>query len=251
MRTSMRKLLEVTLGGGRIHSGMLPVDALQLMKDLLAALEEQGGDPESWRAANPHVEIVGRSSTLAAVHAEEYQELLPPAELFVHKAEQRNLGPKGREFVERQFKPSSTWDYALVSVCNEHPVSFRFDSAYRSEIREESHPLVGIEEMYARVVRVGGEDRITTRLEMGRLGGTYKVANVDTARDLAARLYETVKIRAQVKWDTRTLEVEDLTVLSVDTSWRDVHLAEVIKENGGVLPLELSVKSTEELNGDG
>lgn len=243
----MKKLFEVRLGGGSIHSGLLPVEALDLIKDVLAAMSEEGGDPEAWRRANPHVEVLGADSTLGAVHTEEFRELIGPAIRFVHKADQRNLGPKGLALIEKRFKPGQTWEFAELTVCDGHRPMVRFDTSYREAVQEERQPIRSIEELYARVVRVGGERPITAKLEIGTQSGTYKIASPELARKLAARLYDTAKVKAEVLWDPKTLDIISLTVIKVDEQWKDVHLGQVIEEHGGVLPIELSVESSDEV----
>ena len=243
----MKKLLKIRLGGGRVQPGLLPLDAHELVRDLLAAMAEEGGDQDAWRRANPHIEVIGRDSTLAAVHTEEYSELVGPATVFVHKAEQKNLRRKGLELVEKRFKPGQVWTYAEVTVFNGHAPRVRFDTAYRDSLKEDRRPLIGIDELFARVVRVGGEANITAKLEIGRQSGTFKVCSTDLARKLAGRLYETAKIKAEVQWDPETLEILDLTVLDIDERWQDIHLGQLIEEHGGRLPMELAVGSTEEI----
>jgi hypothetical protein len=241
----MKRLFEVRVGGGRVEPGLLPVQALGLIQDLMAAMAEEGGDPEAWARANAHVEIVGPGSTQSAVLTEEYPELVGPAQLFALKAAERNLGPKGREFVDKYFKPGEVWDFAEVTVCNENRPSAYFDTDYRETVKEQRHPISGTDELYARVVRVGGE-RPTAKLEIGKQSGTFPVADQALAKKLGTFLFETVKIRADVSWDSNTLEILSLTVTGIDEDWQDIHLADVVAKHGR-LPLELSVESTEEL----
>lgn len=243
----MKKLFEVRVGGGRVHSGLLPVEALKLIQDLMSAMAEQGGDPAAWARANPHVQIVGSASTSSAILTDEYQELVKPAQVFVLKARKRNLGPKGLQFVERYFRPDQVWEFADVKVCNGSQPVVRFDVPYREAVQEERAAIEGIDELYARVIRVGGERPITAKLEIGKQSGTFDVAGRELAKKLANHLFETVKIKASVAWDQKTLEIVRLTVLEMDESWKDVHLAEVIKTNGDRLPLALSISDTEEL----
>lgn len=242
----MKRLFEVRVGGGRVHSGLLPVEALSLIQDLMVAMAEEGGDPEAWARANPHVEIVGRGSTNNAVLTEEYSELVGPAQLFALKAAERNLGAKGREFVDKYFKPGQVWDFAELTVCNENRPRAYFDTEYREAVKQERHPITGTDELYARVIRVGGE-KPTAKLEIGKQSGTFPVADQGLAKKLGNSLFETVKIQAAVSWDSKTLEIISLTVTGIDEDWEDIHLADVIAKHGGSLPLELSLKSTEEL----
>jgi hypothetical protein len=212
----------------------------------MAAMEEEGGDAEAWARANPHVEIIGKDSTRTAVQTEEYSDLVGPAQLFTLKAKQRNLGPKGRHFVERYFKPGQVWAYAEVTVCNENRPSIRFDGEYRDAVKQERRAISGTDQLFARVVRVGGE-KPTAKLEIGKHSGTFDVEGQDLAKKLGERLFETVKIDADVTWDSKTLEILSLKVTGLDESWQDIHLAEVLERYGGRLPLVLSVESTEEL----
>lgn len=242
----MKRLFEVRVGGGRVHSGLLPIEILGLIQDLMAAMEEEGGDRDVWARANPHVEIVGKDSTKSAVLTEEYSDLVGPAQLFTLKARERNLGPKGRHFVERHFRPGQPWAYAEVTVCNDNRPAIRFNGEYRDAVKEERRAISGRDQFFARVVRVGGE-KPTAKLEIGQRSGTFEVASQSLAKKLGERLFETVKIDAEVIWDSKSLELLSLKVTGLDESWQDVHLAEVIEKHGGRLPLVLSVESTEEL----
>lgn len=241
----MKRLFEVRVGGGRVHAGLLPIEALSLIRDLMAAMAEEGGEPEAWARANPHVEIVGPGSTESAVLTEEYSELVGPAQLFALKAAERNLGPKGREFVDKYFKPGQVWDFAEVTVCNENRPRAYFDTEYREIAKQQRHPVTGTDEFYARVVRVGGENP-TAKLEIGKQSGTFSVADRELAKKLGNYLFETVKIKADVSWDSKTFEIINLTVTGIDEDWQDVHLADVITKYGR-LPIDLSVENTEDL----
>jgi len=241
----MKKLFEVRLGGGRVQAGLLPVEALKLIRGLMAAMEDEGGDHEAWKRANPHVEIIGAASTRAAVLTEEYPQLLGPTQIFVHKAMQRNLGPKGLDLVEREFRPDQVWEFAELTVCSSNRPTVRFDAPYREAVNEERSPVRSVSDVYARVVRVGGERPITAKLEIGKQSGTFEVNGRELAKKLASRLFETVKIRADIALDRKTLEIANLTVLDIDETWMDVHLGQVMEMHGGKLPLKLSVASTE------
>ena len=241
----MRKLFEIRLGGGQIKEGLLPVEALRLIRDLLGAMAEEGGDPKAWRRANPHIEILGAGSTRGAVHTAEYQELVVPAALFVNKAGAKNLGRKGLEFVERRFRSDQLWEYLEITVCNGQRTRVRLDTEYREAVEEERAPIRSIDDLYARVIRVGGENPVTAKLEIGKQSGTYKVASLELGKKLAARLYETVKIRAEVGWDPKTLDIVELEVKDLDENWLDEHLWELMKAHDGRLPIELAVKSAE------
>ena len=245
-REAMKRLFEIRVGGGHVESGLLPVEALSLIRDLISAMAEEGGDPEAWARANPHVQITGEGSTRSAVLTEEYSELVAPAQRFVLKAAARNLGPKGRDFVDRLFKPGQVWSFAEVTVCNENRPQARFDASYREAVKEERQPIVAKDELHARVIRVGGE-RPTAKLEIGKQSGTFPVADQKLAKKLGNYLFETVKIEADVSWDPKTLEIVSLTVVGLDESWQDVHLREVIASHGNRLPVDLSVRGTREL----
>ncbi len=212
----------------------------------MAAMAEEGGDPDAWARANPHLGVLAAESTTATVLAEEYSELAPAAQLFTLKAAEKNLRPLGRSVVEKYFKPGQVWSFAEVTVCNDRRPKVRFDIEYRQAIKEEQRPVSGTDEFYARVVRVGGE-RPTAKLEIGNETGTFRVTNQEIAKKLANRLFETVKIFADVRWDSRTLEILDIVVTGIDEDWQDIHLAQVIDRYGGRLPLDLSVGSTAEL----
>lgn len=240
----MKKLFEIRLGGGQVKEGLLPVEALRLIKDLLGAMAEEGGDPRAWRRANPHIEILGEGSTHGAVHTAEYQELVAPAALFVNKAGAKNLGRKGLDFVEKRFRSDQLWEYLEITVCNGHRSKVRLDTEYREAVEEERAPVRSIDELYARVIRVGGENPVTAKLEIGKQSGTYRVSNPELGKKLAARLYETVKIRAEVGWDPRTLDILDLKVVDLDENWVDEHLWELMKAHDGRLPIDLAVEST-------
>jgi hypothetical protein len=243
----MKKLFEVRLGGGRVQSGLLPVEALKLIRGLMAAMEEEGGDHEAWKRANPHIQIVGEASTRAAILTEEYPQLLGPTQVFVHKAMQRNLGPKGLDLVEKEFRPDQVWEFAELTVCSSTRPMVRFDAPYREAVNEERSPVHSVGDVYARVIRVGGERPTTAKLEIGKQSGTYEVNGRDLAKKLANRLFETVKIRAAIAFDRKTLEIASLTVLGIDETWTDVHLGQVIETYGGKLPVRLSVANTEDI----
>lgn len=244
----MEKLLEIRIGGGRVESGLLPVNAVELMEKLIAALIEQGGDMDLWRIANAHVKIIGADSTKAAIYVENAAKLRPCVVRFRRNARQYRLGPKGREFVRQTT--TQTWDYTEVIEENPKPGAkvLHFDTRYQRELekRAVTSVIAGNDEIYATVIRAGGEHP-TAKLELlNGVSGTYTVSDRKLAKVLGGHLYELVKLKVQVKWNRHTLKVEDLTVLGIDAGWKDVHLADVVAEYGGKLPMEFDHASVEE-----
>ena len=104
-------------------------------------------------------------------------------------------------------------------------------------------------EFYVRVVRVGGLEKPTVQLDIDGVScrkRSFRVASQELARQLAGRLYETVKVTGRATWDTDNLELVDLVVTELDEGWQDVHLASVIREHGR-FPLEPKFDSLDEL----
>ena len=102
--------------------------------------------------------------------------------------------------------------------------------------------------IHARVLRVGGDaPHVLLQLETGE----RVAAKVDEAlaRRLAHRLYETVELSGLVQYDRTTLLRTDFRPTMLNDTWRDRHLADVVREHGGRLPLDLDVGSVAELTG--
>ncbi|HEX3555705.1 MAG TPA: hypothetical protein VIA62_20990 [Thermoanaerobaculia bacterium] len=258
----MDKLLEIKIGGGSVHSGWLPLSALAMVRDLLDAIAAEGTDEDIWKSTDPQVEVIGRSSTLLAVHTNFARKLRPQVRSFREKAKRLTLGPKGRVFVRKHIAtPSADWTYVDVievptqrekEAVPEKSRVLRFDAHYKERLLEKQpEPIHGFDEVYAVVMRVGGAATPTVTLDflVGDKGGTYSVASKDLAKRIAAHLYETVKLRVEASWNAKTFEIEKLTVHDL-LEWRDVHLAEVYREHGNRLPIRLTVDSVEELVAD-
>lgn len=252
----MEKILEITVGDGRVRSGYLPLDAIGLVEALLAALVEEGADPELLRTANPHLAIIGASSTKAALWTEHPKQFRKPVTSFTRKAKSCRLGPKGHEFVDRATAAGTAWGYVDLNNVRSRAKGkakiLRFDAAYRAKFfkRAVIETLSGMDEIYARVIRAGG-DRPTAKLEL--LNGesdTYPVENRDLAKRLGKHLYELVKLKANVTWNRESLEVTSLTVTDILETWKDVHLADLIENSGGVLPVTTDFETVEQLVAD-
>jgi hypothetical protein len=240
----MKTFFKLKIGVQSSKSGLLPLPAGGLLESLVVALKEYGGEPELWRRLNPHVEIHGKGSTLVALQGESEltATLLPAADRFLEDAERLTLRPKGRLFVEELFKPSSPWDYVELSSANDAATSVLFDHQYREKI-EQIVPQIAksIGSIYAVVRQVGGISP-TVRLEIighAQRKMSFSVKDHTTAKKLASRLYEKVKLHGITHWDTRNFEIVDFEVHELDEAWQDVHLYDVVQRNGGVLPIEL------------
>jgi hypothetical protein len=249
----MEKILEITVGDGRVRSGYLPLDTIGLVEALLAALVEEGADPELLRTSNPHLAIMGANSTRTALWADHPRQFRKPLTSFRRNAKSCRLGPKGREFVDRATAASSAWGYVdlndVKSRARGKAKILRFDAAYRERFakRTKVETLTGVDEIYARVIRAGGE-RPTAKLEL--LNGesnTFPVENRELAKRLGKHLYELVKLKANVTWNRESLEVTSLTVTEILEAWRDVHLADLIESSGGVLPVTTDFETVEQL----
>lgn len=248
----MEKLLEIRVGEGRVQSGLLPLDAVELLESLLAALAEEGADPEVLKNANPHISILGPGSTKAALFASGAKSLKESVSRFQKKARTFSLGPKGREFADRATSASSSWGY--VDLVEPGPQKaggkvLRFDNAYRQKLNEKSKvtTIEGTDEIYATITRVGGK-RPTANLEL--LSGevdTFQVQDRKLAKELAKHLYEMVKLKANVIWERETGRVINLTVTDFVEDWQDMHLGDLIERHGRRLPLRSDFESVEEL----
>jgi hypothetical protein len=243
----MEKLLEVCIGGGDTYSGWVPVSAYQMLHDLIEAVAEQGGDPKLWQDASPQLEVVGTGSTKAAVRSHFAVQLRPAVRTFRRNAAAGNLGPKGRRFIERNFKSGVPWGYLDVREAgNKRSPSIRFDIEYRERIlRNQPQPLTGHDEIYARVIRAGGYPEATVKLAFGEEDVTADVKNLDLAKQLAKRLYEEVKLSVEVEWDTATGRIEGMRVLEI-LDWESIHLGDLYDREGR-LPIKSSYQSVDEL----
>lgn len=254
----MDKLLEIKVGGGSVRSGWVPLSALGMVKDLLGAIAAEGTDEEIWKTLDPQVEVVGKSSTLLAVHTNFARKLRPQVKAFREKARRLILKPEGREFIGKHIAtPSARWTYVeLIEVPDKKeetpapkqaPV-LRFDARYKERyLEKQPEPIHGFDEVYAAVLRAGGsaEPKVTLRFLTDE-GGTYTVKGRDLAKIIAAHLYETVKLKVEIWWNAKTLEIEKMVVHDL-LEWKDVHLAEVYREHGNRLPIRLTVNSVEQL----
>lgn len=257
----MDKLLEIKIGGGDVHSGWLPLSAFNMVKDLLDAIAEEGtGDNELWKSVDPQIELVGKSSTLVAIHTPFARKLREDVRTFRTKARRHHLGPQGRVFVKKHVAtPSARWSYVtLIEVPEAKEVRrppakervLRFDARYKERLfLKQSAPIHGYDEVYATIVRAGGETPTVTLSFLNGGGGTYHIRGADRrdlAKRIAGRLYETVKLEVEAWWNAKTLELENLVILDV-LDWKDVHLAQVYRDHGDLLPITLTVDSVEEL----
>ncbi len=110
--------------------------------------------------------------------------------------------------------------------------------------------LTGLDEVYAYVQRAGGEPPGGPTVQLLFPDGgskTYPVADKELAQRLGKRLYETVKLTVECKWNPVNLALTDLKVIELDEEWRDVHLHDMLAKHGGRLPVELTTESVEDL----
>ncbi len=261
----MDKLLEIKIGGGEVRSGLVPLSAMEMVRDLLAAIAEEGTDEDLWRSLDPQIEVLGKASTLLAIHTNFAEKLRPQVQTFRRKAQRHTLNRQGRQFVRKHVgTPSAKWSYVtLIEVPPKRPKKevppakepqtrvLKFDARYKERLLlKQPEPMRGIDEIYAIIKRAGGDSPPTVSLEFLSGGtGTYHVKGRDRkgiAKRLGAHLYDTVKLRVEATWNASTLELEDLAILDL-LEWRDVHLAEVYREHGNRLPVTLTVGSVEEL----
>jgi hypothetical protein len=248
----MEKLLEIRVGEGRVQSGLLPLDAVELLESLLAALSEEGADPEVLKNANPHISILGAGSIRAALFTDGAKSLKESVSRFQKRARAFSLGPKGREFADRATSASNSWGYLDLVEPGPRGATgkvLRFDNAYREKLNEKSEvtTIEGTDEIYASITRVGGK-RPTANLEL--LSGevdTFQVQDRKLAKELAKHLYEMVKLKAKVTWDRETGRVISLTVTDLIEEWQDVHLGDLLERHGRRLPIRSDFESVEEL----
>jgi hypothetical protein len=256
----MDKLLEIKVGGGSVRSGWVPLSALAMVKDLLAAIAAEGADEDIWKSLDPQVEVIGKSSTLLAVHTNFARKLRPQVKTFREKARNLVLNPEGREFIREHIAtPSARWTYVeVIEVPDKNEAApapkqtptpvLRFDARYKERyLEKQAEPIHGMDEVYAVIMRAGGaqEPKVTLRFPTDELR-TCSVRGRDLARRIAAHLYETVKLKVEVWWNAKTLEREKMVVHDL-LDWKDVHLAEVYREHGNRLPIRLTVNSVEQL----
>jgi hypothetical protein len=254
----MEKLLEIKVGGGSVHSGWVPLSALGMVKDLLAAIAAEGEDEEIWRSLDPQVEVVGKGSTLLAVHTQFARKLRPQVRAFREKARKLVLKPEGREFIRDHIAtPSAPWTYVeIIEVSDKKEAAstpepapvLRFDAHYKeSYLENQPEPIHGFDEVYAQILRAGGsaEPKVTLRFPSDERW-TCSVRGRDLAKRIASCLYETVKLKVEVWWNAKTLERERMVVHDL-MNWKDVHLAEIYREQGNRLPIRLTVSSVEQV----
>jgi len=257
----MDKLLEIKVGGGSVRSGWVPLSALGMVKDLLAAIAAEGTDEEIWKTLDPQVEVIGKSSTLIAVHTNFARKLRPQVKTFKAKARKLVLKPEGREFIREHIAtPSARWTYVeVIEVPDTRETApapkaapvLRFDARYKERyLQKQPEPIHGFDEVYAQIMRAGGaaEPKVTLR-SLTDERWTCAVRGRELAKRIAAHLYETVKLSVEVWWNAKTLERERMVVHDL-LDWKDMHLAEVYREHGNRLPIRLSMESVEELLAD-
>jgi hypothetical protein len=258
----MDKLLEIKIGGGDVVSGFVPLSAMEMVRDLLAAIAEEGTDEELWRSLDPQIEVIGKSSTLLAVHTNFAAKLRPQVQSFRKKAQRHALKRRGRHFVGKHIgTPSAKWTYVTVIEVEgkqqktppkqERAKVLKFDARYKEKLLlKEPEPIRGLDEIYAIVKRAGGDNPPTVTLEsLSGDTGTYQIRGRDRkglAKRIAAHLYDTVKLQVEAVWNANTLELENLFITDL-LEWRDVHIAQLYRESGDRLPVILTVDSVEEL----
>lgn len=259
----MDKLLKIKIGGGGVHSGWVPLSAFAMVRDLLEAIAEQGPDEELWKEIEPQVEIVGKGSTVLAIHTSFARKLRPQVKAFRERAKRHALGPRGRDFVKKHVAtPRASWSYVTMVEVPAEPEKarpperehvLRFDAHYKEQLLlKQAEPIHGYDEIYAAVVRAGGDTPTVTLDFLNGGGGTYYIrgqGRKDLAKRIAGHLYETVKLSVEAWWNARTMELDNLVVLDL-LDWKDLSLAEVYREHGNRLPITLTVNSVEELVAD-
>jgi hypothetical protein len=257
----MDKLLEIRIGGGHVHSGWLPLSAFAMVRDLLQAIAEEGSDDEVWQSIEPQIEVIGKGSTVLAIHTPFARKLRAQVRSFRSKAKRHVLGPQGRDFVKKHVATTSAnWSYVTVIEVPDtedaqvQPAKERivcFDARYKEALLlKQPAPIHGFDEIYAAVVRAGGADIPTVTLSFLNGGsGTYQIRGKDRrslAKQIAGHLYDTVKLSVEAWWNARTLEIESMYILDL-LEWRDLHLAQVYRDHGDRLPIRLTIDSVEEL----
>src|SRR6476661_538875 len=243
----MEKLLEVCIGGGDTYSGWVPVSAFQMLHDLIEAIAEEGGDPKLWADATPQLEVCGAASTLGMIHTNFARQLRPAVRNFRQSARAGRLGPKGRRFIDRNFRSGAPWNYLDVKeVGNKRTAPIRFDIEYKEWLlRNQPPPINGYDEIHARIIRTGGYPDATVKLAFGKDGFTADVKDLDLAKKLAKNLYEEVKLSVEVSWDSVSGAILSMTVIGL-LDWEPIHLTDLYNRTGS-LPIELSFSSVDEL----
>lgn len=255
----MDKILEIQIGGRDVLSGLVPLSAFQMVKDLLEAIAAEGTDADIWKTIEPQLEVVGKASTRVAIYTPFARKLRPQVRTFREKARRFVLNPEGRDFVKKHVaNPGTAWAYVdLVGIPDEESEEWtqpeearilRFDANYKERYVEgQPSQLHGYDEIYAVVIRAGGRKppRATLVFLPGG-GGTYTVKTRELAKQIGSHLYETVKLRVEGWWNARTLEIENLVIHGL-LDWKDSSLAEVYRANQNRLPITLTVGSVEEL----
>lgn len=244
----MERLALIRIGGGAVASGLWPLDAGSMLKDLIAGFRQFGGAAETWEGAELHLEITGSGSTQAAIVSPFARALMPAVKDFCESAADQRLCGRAYEFVFNNFKAGAPWRYLDVAPAGEDARKVRFDSQYRERlIARQTSPVVGSESIYARVIRVGGKRPPTAKLEvMGHGPLTVELKSEDAleiAKRLGENLYETVSLEGTASWNPATFKLERFVIEKINEDWQDVSLAEVIADNGGILPIKLSVDS--------
>lgn len=255
----MDKLMEIKIGGGEVHSGWLPLSAFTMVKDLLGAIAEEGGHDELWTSIEPQIEIVGKGSTVLAIRTPFARKLREDVNRFRTKAKRHTLNPQGRVFVKKHVaSQSAVWSYVtLIEVPEgkdkappEKERVLRFDARYKERLfLKEAAPIHGFDEVYATIVRTGGETPTVTLNMLNGVGGTFHIRGSDRralAKRIAGHLYETVKLQVEAWWNAKTLELENMVILDL-LEWRDVHMGQVYRDYGERLPITLTIGSVEEL----
>lgn len=123
------------------------------------------------------------------------------------------------------------------------------EESNNDDFLKQSEPIHGIDEIYAAVMRAGGDTPTVTLNFLNGQTGTYQIRGTDRkalAKRIAGHLYDTVKLQVEAWWNAKTLEIENLYVLDL-LEWQDVHLAQVYREHGEHLPITLTVNSVEKM----
>jgi len=206
----MEKLLEIKIGGGTVHSGWLPLSAMNMVHDLLEAIADEGHDEDLWKTIDPQIEVVGKSSTLLAVHTNFANKLRPQVKSFRDKAKRHALNHQGRVFVKKHIAtPSARWAYVtLIEIPGkketqppEKERALKFDAHYKELLLlKQAEPVHGYDEVYAQVMRAGGDSPTVALNFLNGGSGTYQIRGnnrKDLAKRIARHLYETVKLQVE------------------------------------------------------
>lgn len=243
---TLQKLVTLKIGGIDVESGLIPVGSFSLVTNLVKAFMDGTTAEEAWKTAKLHLEVEGRASTRASVKTIDAQALRPDVIRFAERAKDYAVTYTDRCAINNSLLMSGGLYIEIIDPETEN-VLVKIDQAYYSGLKKkEATYIQGFTDAFAYVWRIGGKSA-TVVLEFDTGERLTCHVGKKLAKKIAPRLYTTVHLSGLATWQPEELRLVDFSPQEIDEDWTDIHLADVLEKNGGLLPITTEFESVDEL----